>query len=195
MTVQWWNYVEMRGNTIYTTMTTVSLKMKAGASTRPYSWDNNTYINGRPTPVFKFNSMSGLSLSTWQQTTRLDQNSHINFNKSLRPRGVEIFLRPNKYEVGRAHITVFNWELQNTVTVDLANLGLNVGDSYEVRDAQNYFGPPLMRSTYNGKPIQLPMRLSHVASPVGNVERRPAHTAPEFAVFIVQKSQNPTRQS
>jgi hypothetical protein len=188
LTVQWWNHIEMRRNTIYTPMTSVSLKMPAGVTTTTYDWDKNTYINGRNgEPVFSVDSTSGLTLSSWRQRTMLDQNSHIIRDSALRPKGVQVFVRPNKYELGRGQIIVFNWDLAGSVTVDLINVCLDLGDAYEVRDAQNYFGAPIARGIYDGKTIKLPMRLSQVANPIGSVERLPVHTAPEFAAFIVQK--------
>jgi hypothetical protein len=57
---------------------------------------------------------------------------------------------------------------------------------FEVRDAQNYFGEPVLSGIYQGSTVQLPMKLKQVSPPVGNTERMPSHTAPEFAVFIVK---------
>jgi len=42
ITVQWWNYIEMRGNTIYTTMSSVNLKLSSGQFASRYLWDSNT---------------------------------------------------------------------------------------------------------------------------------------------------------
>jgi hypothetical protein len=180
----------MLGNTIYTPTTSINLKMQAGDTTTSYLWDNNIYISGRSgSPIFTIDSASGLNLSGWRQRTKLDVHSRVIRNASLRPDGVEVFVRPNRYESGRGHIIVFNWDRNNSVSVDIASLRLEVGAYYEVKDAQNYFGPPVARGTYDGKPITLPMSLSALPLPVGNVERVPNHTAPEFIAFIVQRSQ------
>ena len=106
----------------------------------------------------------------------------------LRPTAVRIFVRQNKYEAGRGHIMVFNWHLDDSVGVDVSSLGLQIGDQYEVRDAQNYFESPVAKGTYEGKSIRLPLNLKQVTSPIGNVERIPNHTAPQFAAFVIQKS-------
>jgi len=189
MTIQWWDHIEMEGNTIYTPMTSINLQMQAGATTGSYLWDNNTYINGISTgPIFTINSTSGFKLSSWQQWTKLDANSHVIQNTSLRPSGVKVFVRPNKYEAGRGQVIVFNWDLNGSVNADLSSLGLQIGDHYEVRDAQNYFGVPVASGTYDGRLVRLPMALTQVSRPVGNVERVPAHTAPEFAAFVVRKA-------
>lgn len=190
MTVQWWDSIEMRGNTIYTPNTSINLQMQPGDTTTSYLWDNNIYISGRSgAPVFTIDSSPGLNLSSWRQRTKLDAHSQIIRNASLRPGGIEVFVRPNRYESGRGHIIVFNWARHNSVSVDIASLRLEMGAYYEVKDAQNYFGPPVARGTYDGKPITLPISLSALPLPVGDVERVPNHTAPEFIAFVVQRSQ------
>ena len=188
LTIQWWDYVEMQGNIIYTPMSSINLQLKSGGSTDSYSWRNNTYISGRDAgPVFTINSTAGFDLLRWRQQTRLDANSNVIQNSSLRPSGTKVFVRSNKYEVGRGHIIVFNWDLNDSVKLDISTLGLHIGERYEVRDAQNYFGAPVASGTYEGQEIRLPMKLAEVTRPIGTVERIPTHTAPEFAAFVFQK--------
>lgn len=190
VTVQWWDYIEMRGNRIYSSMTSINLKMQPGKTTNKYLWDDNTYINGRRDgSSFTFDSTPGLNLSTWKQRTGLDANSRTIQNSSLRPDGVQVFVRPNRYESGRGHIIVYNWDVKSFVTVDISNFRLELGAFYEIKDAQNYFGPAVAQGIYDGKPITLPMGLLQVSAPVGKVERFPTHTPPEFAAFVIQKSQ------
>jgi len=102
-------------------------------------------------------------------------------------KGVRVFVRPNKYEPGRGHVIVYNWEKRPSVEVDLSGI-LPPGTPFELRDAQDYFGTPIVRGTYTGAPVRVPMNLTKVAQPVGDVPHirfRFAHTAPEFAVFVV----------
>jgi hypothetical protein len=111
------------------------------------------------------------------------------FYKGTRPKGVWVFVRPNYYEPDRANIVVFNWELRDTVEVDISNVtGLQVGDRYEVRDVQNFFGPPIVSGRYAGDPITIPMNLVQVAQPIGTPARQLLHTAPEFGVFVLLKT-------
>ncbi len=188
LVVQWWDHVELQRNTIYTPMTSVNLQMQTGDSTASYLWTNNVYVCGNGNGLaFNYNSSSGINNSSWRRMTGLDSDSHVIQTASLRPTGVKIFIRPNEYEAGRGHIIVFNWELDDWVNVDVSSLGLQIGDPYEVRDAQNYFESPLAKGTYDGKPIRLPMNLKQVTAPIGNVERMPVHTAPQFAAFVIQK--------
>jgi len=66
-----------------------------------------------------------------------------------RPR---VFVRPNRYEPGRAHVVVYNWNQQPSVKVDLSAV-LTRGQSYEMRNVQDLFGPPVARGTYDGDSV------------------------------------------
>ena len=100
-----------------------------------------------------------------------------------RPTGVKVFVRPNQYEPGRANITVFNWDRVGSVAVSLKGI-LNAGTRYEVRNAQNFFGPPVASGTYDGSStISLPMTGLVPARPAGL--ETPEGTGPDFQVFVV----------
>jgi hypothetical protein len=188
LTVQWWERVQLQRNTLYTPMTSINLQTKSGESPSGFMWNSNVFVCGRGNGLaFTYNSSSGIDLSSWRSITGLDSESQMIKTPALRPTGVKTVIRPNKYEAGRGHIIVFNWELDGWVDVDVSSLGLQIEDEYEVRDAQNYFEPPVARGTYKGKSIRLPMDLKHIANPSGNVERMPTHTAPQFAAFVIQK--------
>jgi hypothetical protein len=102
-----------------------------------------------------------------------------------RPNGIDTFIRPNRYERGRANITIFNWLRRAAVEVSLSETGLPRGARFEIRDAQNYFGRPLVAGVYDGKRVSIPMSGLDVASPNGKVAVPPKHTGPEFGAFIV----------
>lgn len=113
--------------------------------------------------------------------TQYPQNTY----HTSQPTGLVIRVRPNAYEPGRAHIVMYNWGHESQVTVDLSGAGLALGTAYEIRDAQNYFGPPVTSGIYNGSPATVVMTGLTPVLPVGNVPRLPTHAAPEFAAFIV----------
>ncbi len=99
-----------------------------------------------------------------------------------RPTGVQVFVRANAFEAGRAHIIIYNWDLAGSVDVDLTNV-LLVGSRYEIRNVQDYFGLPVRTGTFTSGPLTLPMAGLSIASPVGM--SAPPATGPEFNVFIL----------
>jgi hypothetical protein len=127
---------------------------------------------------------SNLKFASFDRTT----------NKVLteKPKGLEVFVRPNQYEAGRANIIIYNWDQQDAVDVDMKDL-LPSGEAYEVRDVQNWFGEPVARGRYDGKPVSIPMKGLKVADPIG-IKPYPEvkHTAPEFGVFVVRKTAVPS---
>lgn len=174
MTIWWWNDVEVLGNTIYSDGQTIELSMPAGVSVSSYRWDFNSYLGP---PVFSLDS-GKVDFRRWRETTGADRNS-----LERTASGVDVFVRSNRYEAGRAHVVVFNWAGQSQVAVDLSSV-LKPGSNYEIRDAQNYFGGPVVAGSFNGGNVMLPLNLSAVAKPVGQVEKLPIHTS-GFSVFVV----------
>jgi len=118
----------------------------------------------------------------------IDQYGKGNVHIPDRPTtGTKIFVRKNKYEEGRANITIFNWGKSDTVDVDVKDIGLKEGDSYELRDVQNYFEKPVVTGKYDGKPITIPMTGLTVAPMIGRAPEyvTPPHTSPEFGAFVI----------
>ena len=102
--------------------------------------------------------------------------------------GSSVFVRPNQYESGRANITVYNWGKASSVSANLSSTGLASGDAFEIRDAFNYFGGPVVTGTYSGSAVSIPMGGLSTATPIGNGLVHPVHTAPEFGAFILLKT-------
>lgn len=102
---------------------------------------------------------------------------------SSRPTGVRVFVRRNQFEPGRANITVYNWDRAASVGVSLKGI-LGKDAAYEIRNAQNFFGPAVLSGTYDGSStLQIPMNGLAPAAPVGLAA--PPATGPEFQVFVV----------
>lgn len=107
---------------------------------------------------------------------------------SQRPTGTRAFIQPNQYDSGRAHVVVYNWDLLDWVQVDLSQV-LEVGDLYLVRNAQNYFGPPVAGGVYAGSPVVLPMAGLIPAQPVAPGVIEPSeYTGKEFNAFVLVKT-------
>ena len=128
----------------------------------PVSMTGNTY----------YGTIDGFSPGQYPNNTYL----------SARPTGTKVFVRPNQYEAGRANITIFNWNLNNSVSVDLSAV-LPVGTGYEIRNANDFFGAPVTSGTYAGGSVTIPMTGLSVAAPVG--WSAPAPLGPEFGVFVL----------
>jgi hypothetical protein len=112
------------------------------------------------------------------------QNTHL----TTRPTQNKIFIRPNAYEAGRAHIAVYNWEGADHVDVSLSGV-VEAGDKIEIRNAQNYFAAPVFSGTYSGGSISLPMTGLAPAQPLGPGKIDPAEmTGKNFNVFVVRKT-------
>ena len=182
----------VRAHTSHNTASDQSLvqaSIAAGAAPGAYTWDDNVYFD-RTTQQFPFifpggsNQFGGANLAfdDWRKASGFDAASRYT---TQAPTGVEVFVRPNRYEPGRAHVVVYNWDKKPAVSVDLSGSGLRVGQAYAIKDAQNFPGPPVASGTHDGGRVELPMQgLAH-AAPVGKVLHAPVHTAPEFGEFVV----------
>ena len=116
-----------------------------GGSLEKIEWDRNRYVANSKQP-----------LDAWQQKTGFDKNSTLQVEKNGRPAQNRIIIRPNRYEPGRAHVAVFNWEETSAVEIDLGNV-LKSGQRFEIRNVQDYYGKPVAEGTYDGKKVVVPL--------------------------------------
>lgn len=147
--------------------------------TPQHVWDGNDYYSTSSEPLFNYNGKP-LDFAGWQA---LGFDANGNFSTTL-PTGMHAFVRPNKYEPGRGHVVVFNWDGADSAQVDASGV-LKAGTAYEVRDVQNFFGPPVASGTFDGQPVTLPLNLTAVAQPHGGSPVSVAHTPKEFNVFVI----------
>jgi hypothetical protein len=185
--VYWWSDVVCRGNTVVTSGNAVDLKLPTGTSVASYVWDENTYVSTRPSGVgLSVDGWQGVGIRAWRAETGLDRDSVERTDARALARRADVFVRENAYERGRGNVFVYNPALETAVDVDLSGV-LSAGDRFEVVDAENYYGAPVVSGVYGGGRVRLPLRLSAIAAPRGRVERVPAHTAPELAAFVVRR--------
>jgi hypothetical protein len=116
---------------------------------------------------------------------REDYKDNVYYDRTSPARGIDVFVRPNRFEAGRAHVAVFNWNRADSVQIDISKSGLQIGDHYEIHSAQNYFRD-VQVGTYDGKPIRVSMVDRSVAEPSGAAP--PPSTFPEFGAFVIRKS-------
>lgn len=102
------------------------------------------------------------------------------------PKAPAVFVRPNRYESGRAYIVVYNFPRRDTVRADVRAI-LSPGQPYELRSVQNLFGAPLARGIYAGDSIPLPMSAAGLEPllPLGRGTAKPPRTRPFFDVFVL----------
>lgn len=199
ITFNYWSNVQVTNNTFYQHEGSYGKIVFLRGTNSVYTWNNNTYfapaaILTCPTvqkraPFYAFGIAAAcggggaLDFNEWKQATGFDANSTFN---ATRPIGKQIIVRANAYEAGRANVTVYNWDLSSTVTVNLANAGLTAGQRFEVRSVQDYLGTPVLSNqTYSaGMTINLPMTGLNVATPIG-LSVTPTSTGPEFAAFVI----------
>src|SRR5262249_51206956 len=144
--------------------------------TRYYNWSNNNYY-GNPNGdlLFMIEGATLQSVNDWKRTSGVDQNSAYSAGA---PTGVKVFVRPNRYERGRANIAVYNWDRTSVVEVNLDGV-LEPGKQFEVRNAQDYFGAPVFKGVFDGRPVRLPMTGLNAPGPIGMRTSAPP-TGPEF---------------
>ncbi|MBZ2179164.1 MAG: hypothetical protein ACK58M_05105 [Acidobacteriota bacterium] len=120
---------------------------------------------------------------------QLARNTYVR----TRPTGTRVFVRPNEYEPGRAHLAVFNWDLRDRVPVDLSPF-LRPGQVFAIRDLQNPLGPPVAGGVFDGRPVSLPLNLTTIATPVGEPGAQARHTPSEFGAFLLLPYASPVRR-
>ncbi|HEY6118548.1 MAG TPA: hypothetical protein VIV66_01255, partial [Pyrinomonadaceae bacterium] len=127
-----------------------------------------------------------LSVAQWKA---LGYDANSTFSPcGTRPSG-SVTLDPNAYDTNRANLIISNLSGSPTVSVNLGSF-LNNGDSFEIHNAQDYYGPLVASGTYNG-PVTINMNGLTVATPVGyNSTMTPLAqmtSGPQFGAFILIK--------
>lgn len=131
------------------------------------------------------NVLHGMKIENFE---REDFPSNTYYLNGAKPAGTKVFVRPNRYEPGRANITVFNYDLRSSVDVNVSGV-LPSGARYELRNVQDFFGPPVLSGAYDGRSLRVPMTGLRVASPLG--WPAPPPTGPEFNAFVLMTVPSP----
>jgi hypothetical protein len=152
-----------------------------------YTWSNNTFYRDPAAAAWTAagSSYAGYtSFANWKSTTGLGGSDQA---PATRPSGVRVVVRPNRYEAGRANIIVYNWDNLPTASVDVSTV-LRVGDTYEVRNVQDFYASPVLGGVYNGAALVLPMTGITPVAPLGRTFNPAPTTGPEFNVFVVLRT-------
>jgi hypothetical protein len=143
--------------------------------------DENLYWGGGylgSPATFQYN-VENFTFTQWQQRTNAEKTSQYRTGK---PSGSDVVLRGNIYDSTRSNLVIYNWAMAPAVAVSLSSV-MPVGASFEIRNVQDYFGPPVLVGTYLGGSISIPMTNLPVAAPLGWTA--PPPTGPGFNAFVV----------
>lgn len=129
------------------------------------------------------------SFTSWTNTYGFDLNS--SYTTNLPTANVVVF-RTNRYEIGRANLAIFNWQSNSTASVNLSGIGLTHGQRFEVRDAQDYLGTPVLTANFNASSptVSISLLNTNVSEVTGGYEDQyilnpNVHTAPLFNAFVI----------
>jgi hypothetical protein len=175
-----WKKITVSNNTLIGDNGLVQIaEMKEPVSSA--SWNHNNYFDTKPVsndPAFVRDGQR-LNFVEWRRSTADEASTY----KAVRPARPQVFVVPNRYESGRAHVVVYNWTHAKQVSVDVSSV-LTSGMPYELRNVQNYFGQPVLRGTYTGLLLDIPMTRPANVPPVGWSDD-PRSTGDDFAVFVL----------
>jgi hypothetical protein len=170
-----WKRLVVTGNLLYgrSLAAMMPLEMVKAGETGTYEWDRNEYIMGGWIRPFEFGwglAETTIDATAWRAQKGFDAHSTFREETLGYPKGVDVYVRPNQYEPGRAHIAVLNWDRQPMVSVNLKEV-LKEGQAYRIFNVQNLWDEPVASGTYDGKPVAVPALLSWLA--------------PEFDAYLV----------
>lgn len=178
-----WRTLDFQRNSIATTPAQTILKAGPFNLLTPGStFDNNQYFGAGARSFVALEAEGNpLNFAAWQAFTGHDSNSVASPGQ---PAGTHVIVRPNKYQTRRAHLAIYNWDQLDRVAVSLNGVFVP-GDAYEVRNAQDYFGSPVLTGIYTGSPVLVPTTNLHAAAPAGMARSnvRPDKTFNSFIVL------------
>lgn len=194
-----WRQARVVGNTIRTQqddekrllvdLIASSVAMRgADGSGFGYTWNRNSYldVSERKAPTsFRLDNgadREALTFGGWRERTSLDGASSY---QNADTEEADVILRADRYEPGRAIVTVVNRDGRSSVRIDPALSGMKPSTRFEIRDAQNIFGDPLASGVWSGGPIEIPLRRASAVQPIGTGYVPVEHTLPDFGVFVL----------
>jgi len=179
LTTRRWDQVNASGNELIGSGSVVRI---VDTVLTGYAWGTNTYQRDAAASAWQYNG-TDYSFAGWKTNTGLGSTDVALPVMPVTPR---VFVRPSRYEAGRAMIVIYNWGDGSSVPVDLSGV-LQPGAPYEVRNVQNWYGTAVTTGTFDGGAINLPMNGVTPPAVVGGAPHPPPRTGPDFDVFVVRK--------
>jgi hypothetical protein len=174
-----WDQATVTGNTLVGWGAAGSMVDQQGTTTG-YQWSNNRFYGNSNVSEWSWASRA-YTFTDWRSATGMGASDQY---LGSRPTGARVFVRPNRYERGRANVIVYNWSGSSSVSVDLSPV-LSAGDRYEVRNAQAFYGTPVATGTYGGGAITIPINSVAAPTPIGGWSVTAPSTGTDFQVFVV----------
>lgn len=144
------------------------------------------YIGSVPAKFVNSEGYAAYSFAQWQA---LGHDADSSYDELL-PTVNELFVYPNEYpdvdDMRMGIVVIWNWAGDETVEVDLTDLGIEVGTTYRWRQAQD---PLVDVDTWEcaGNSYTFPMTGHTVAKPIGFDEELIPTQFPTFGCFIIEK--------
>jgi uncharacterized protein YjdB len=160
--------IVMKGNYTYRSDAGQTVELGYGSTANGSLTYEDNYLVGR------------VDIHNWSSLT---QSNNRVMTLSSHPSGTEVIVRANKYEAGRANVIVYNWGNAGAVSADLSGV-LRGGDSYEVRNAQDFYGAPVASGTFSGGSVTIPLSAMTAVRPLGRASNS-LSTGTQFGVFVV----------
>jgi hypothetical protein len=176
--VGWWQSLTMTDNSLFGSVSDMIWLRDSTLS--GFQLANNRYYRDSSAQAWGYIN-TDYGFAGWQQVSGMGATDRAVTRDPAEPK---VFLRPNRYEPGRANLIIYNWTRQATVPVDLSGI-VRVGDRYDVRNVQDFFGAPVLSGTYAGGPVGVPMTGVTPVPPIGGSPTPPPQTGPDFGVFVV----------
>jgi hypothetical protein len=178
--VGFWTTTTVRGNTFIGRGGGPLVELRGSMEGGGHAWHGNVHRPHGDGEAWTYRRVNA-AFRTWRTVTGLGSGDRV---EPGMPTATRVVVRPNPYETGRAMVVVYNWGRRAELDVDLGGI-LGVNDTYEVRNVQQLFGPPLSSGRFTGAHVRIPMTGVTPPIPVG-LSRSPApRTGPDFDVFIV----------
>jgi hypothetical protein len=176
--VGWWQSLTMTDNSLFGS--TSDMIWLRDSTLSGFQLANNRYYRDSSAQAWGYIN-TDYGFAGWQQVSGMGATDRAVTSDPADPK---VFLRPNRYEPGRANLIIYDWTRQATVPVDLSGI-VRVGDRYDVRNVQDFFGAPVLSGTYAGGPVDVPMAGVTPVAPIGGSPTPPPQTGPDFGVFVV----------
>lgn len=146
--------------------------------------NNHIYYPGERAPRIGIQQLS-LKGTTYINYKESSWSSNGNLLKKGLP-GSKVFFYQNKYDKNRALAYIYNYDGVDEFPVDLSGF-LKKKQQFEVRDVENLH-EVIYKGKYQEKDVMLPMELTKIATPRGNLPASHAvHSDKQFNAFLIIK--------